>query len=124
MVGSGLRIVIIRLVIHDERPVLYPIHIAHEEISGLTPHKFRIVLVPAVRNCRSVCNDQDFLCLCLKNEIIDRERLPESGLRIPEKLPALMVIPIGHRLPDGLGLLITKHIRNDLAYVVDRTAAI
>ena len=86
------------------------IHMADEEIAGLSVQKAHIVTVPAIGNDGAVGDDKHCLCIHLLAEIIDGEGLAKAGLGVPQKLPAGVALTIGFGLCHGLCLLLPQGV--------------
>ena len=91
--------------------------LADEQVAGLPADELREILIPRVRDARTVRHDEHARRVDAPREIIRRQRLAKARLRVPEErtrvvgVVVLVRCVIGRRLLHGALLLGAQHIR-------------
>ena len=93
------------------------VRLADEEVARLPADELREILIPRVRDARTVRHDEHARRVDAPREIIRRQRLAKARLRVPEErtrvvgVVVLVRCVIGRRLLHGALLLGAQHIR-------------
>ena len=104
--------------------ILNCIHVADEHDSVFRSDKLDVVIVPGVRDCRTIGEDQNVARIDSFAEIIHGQGLPEPRFRVPQKRTVFMRVEILDRIGNGLFLLFAKIIRNGGADRFQNTAVL